>query len=664
MPVFVVENRTHGNVGFCNFYEGKEPRRLNYGCYDEGVHERLLHVNTVLAPVVGEAIRRRGGIALKPLIARALRMGDEVHSRNAAASILFNREILPAVLDMVDDRVPGVRETMLHLAENDYFFLRLSMAAAKASADAMVVPGSTLVSAMAFSCRGFAIKLAGLGETWFEGPPPIHQGKLFAGHTEDEITWMGGESPITETIGLGGFAQACALSLQEYQGGSPDVMIERNLEMYAITHGENSTYRIPHFSFRGTPTGIDARKVLETGVLPVMDVGLAGRDGGQIGAGIIRAPRECFADALAEHERQVRRVMTRTRPRKSLPLTFGGGDAVVTGAASGIGAAIARTLMSAGIRTVRVDLRAPEPEPAFAAELQVGVAADVRDPDLMAKLAQAGAPTEGISYLVNCAGIIDNTGFSGVDRQAWLRVLEINLVGAYNLIDALSPALRAATHAAIVNITSIEASRVIALSDPDPTPQYAASKAGLHMLTQTAARALAADGVRVNSISPGIRRHTDGRRARGHHGAAARARRARSRGAVRRPRRHRGCRGVPAQRPGRLHHGNRPPRRRRIPADMSTSATEQRPTGPLVVAHEPSLGRLARTGTLEELAKGTFRSAAEHARRRTIRGRGRPGRDLRCRGAGTARDLRDLARGDARLDQRTRGRRGRDRGRP
>ncbi|ORB31521.1 DUF1116 domain-containing protein [Mycolicibacterium parafortuitum] len=304
MPVFVVENRTHGNRGFCNFYEGKEPRRLNYGCYDEGVHQRLLHVNTVLAPVVGEAIRRRGGIALKPLIARALRMGDEVHSRNAAASILFNREIMPAILDMCDDRVPGVRETMLHLAENDYFFLRLSMAAAKASADAMVVPGSTLVSAMAFSCRGFAVKLAGLGDTWFEGPPPIHQGKLFAGHTEDEITWMGGESPITETVGLGGFAQACALSLQEYQGGSPQVMIERNLEMYSITHGENSTYRIPQFAFRGTPTGIDARKVLETGVLPVMDVGLAGRDGGQIGAGVIRAPRECFADALAEHQRR------------------------------------------------------------------------------------------------------------------------------------------------------------------------------------------------------------------------------------------------------------------------------------------------------------------------------------------------------------------------
>lgn len=298
MPVFVVEDRAHGNLAFCNFYEGKEPRRLNYGCYDQGVHERLVQVNNVLAPVVGEAIRRRGGVALSPLIAKALRMGDEVHSRNAAASLLFTREILPSILDMMAEDFPGVRDSMLHLAENDYFFLRLSMAAAKASADAMPVAGASLVRAMAFSCRGFAIKVAGL-DGWFEGPPPTHEGKIFPGHTEDEIDWMGGESPITETVGLGGFAQACALSLQNYQGGSAQAMIDRNHAMYRIVHGESERYRIPVFDFRGTPTGIDIFKVLETGVLPVMDVGLAGRDGGQIGAGVIRAPRECFELAAA-----------------------------------------------------------------------------------------------------------------------------------------------------------------------------------------------------------------------------------------------------------------------------------------------------------------------------------------------------------------------------
>ncbi|MFL6084212.1 MAG: SDR family NAD(P)-dependent oxidoreductase [Mycobacterium sp.] len=196
--------------------------------------------------------------------------------------------------------------------------------------------------------------------------------------------------------------------------------------------------------------------------------------------------------------------MTVAASTKALPLTFSGGDALITGAASGIGAATARILMSAGVRTILMDVRMPEPDPVFGPRVRVGVAADVRDTDILVTLTDHGVYPDNIAYLVNCAGILDNTGFTGVDRQAWQRCLEINLVGAYNLIDTLAPALRRNSPAAIVNITSIEAARVIALTDPDPTPQYAASKAGLQMLTQSAARALAGDGVRVNSVSPGF----------------------------------------------------------------------------------------------------------------------------------------------------------------
>ena len=188
----------------------------------------------------------------------------------------------------------------------------------------------------------------------------------------------------------------------------------------------------------------------------------------------------------------------------TLALTFSGGDAVVTGAASGIGAATARTLMAAGVRTIRLDVREPADDPQFSSDLQVCCAADVRDTDLSATLAAAGAVLDNVGYLVNCAGIIDTTGFGGVTREQWLRCLDINLVGAYNVLDALTPSLRRSPAAAVVNITSIEATRVVALTDPDPTPQYAASKAGLQMLTQSAARGLAADGVRVNSVSPGF----------------------------------------------------------------------------------------------------------------------------------------------------------------
>ncbi len=305
MPVFVVENRDSGGVAYCNIYEGKNPRRLNYGVYDEGVRERLLFVQEEVVPVIADALRGNGPIPLKPIMRRALGMGDELHSRNSAASLLFMRELVPSFLSLAasgDERVSRAVEAM---TEDHYFFLRLSMAAAKATADAARdIEASSVLTAMAFNCRGFAIRVSGLGDTWFRGPHAHVEAKLFEGHTEDEISWMGGESPIAETVGLGGFAQACAPTLQDYQGGSYDTMLQRNTELYAITVGENPTYLIPPLGFRGSPTGIDVFKVLETGTLPVLDIGIAGRDGGQIGAGVVRPPLECFEAAAQAYWRR------------------------------------------------------------------------------------------------------------------------------------------------------------------------------------------------------------------------------------------------------------------------------------------------------------------------------------------------------------------------
>ena len=303
MPVFVVENRARGNTGFCNMYEGTDPRRLNYGVYDEGVKERLLFVQDTIAPVLAEAVRAAGGIPLKPLMRRALHMGDELHSRNTAASLLFTCALFPHLLHLDGVAEGAVERTVEALTADNYFFLRLSMAAAKCTADAAAgIEGSSVVSAMAFNCNNFAIRVSGLGDRWFPGPHASIDAKLFEGHTEDEIAWMGGESIIAETVGLGGFAQAAAFPLQQYQGGSAAAMVERNLQLYAITVGENADYRIPYLGYRGTPTGIDIHRVVETGVLPVMDIGIAGRDGGQIGAGVVRAPMECFEAAAAAWE--------------------------------------------------------------------------------------------------------------------------------------------------------------------------------------------------------------------------------------------------------------------------------------------------------------------------------------------------------------------------
>ena len=303
MPVFVVENRTGGNPGYCNLYEGTNPRRLNYGVYDEGVHTRLVFIQEVVAPVIAQALRASEGIPLKPLMKRALHMGDELHSRNTAASLLFLNELFPLLLAAAVNRQEAVRQTLAAISADHYFFLRLSMAAAKASADAAHgIDGSSMVTAMAFNCRGFSIRVSGLGDEWFHGPHASVEAKLFDGHNEDEITWMGGESPIIETIGAGAFAQAAAFPLQQYQGGTPRAMVERNLELYPITLGENPDFHIPYLGYRGTPTGIDIFRVLETGILPSMDIGIAGRDGGQIGAGIVRAPIECFEAAARAYQ--------------------------------------------------------------------------------------------------------------------------------------------------------------------------------------------------------------------------------------------------------------------------------------------------------------------------------------------------------------------------
>jgi len=308
MPVLVLENRAGGNRAFCNLFEGVSPHRLNYGVYNEDVRRNLLFLGDVVAPTLGEAVRLVGGIPLRPLMTRALHMGDELHSRNTAATLLFTRELFPPLLELARRMGDEVRQTLDYLRSSDYFFLRLSMAASKATADAAHgVEGSSIVSAMVFSCREFAIRVSGLGDEWFRGPlPTMYGARLFEGFSEDDVEFMGGESTINETVGLGGFAQAAAFPLQDYQGGSAERMVEANLAMYEITLAEHPELKIPYLGFRGVPSGIEIHRVVATGITPVLDIGVAGRMGGQIGAGSFKAPLACFEAAVAAYDRRYR----------------------------------------------------------------------------------------------------------------------------------------------------------------------------------------------------------------------------------------------------------------------------------------------------------------------------------------------------------------------
>lgn len=306
MPVFIVEDKNTGRKGYCNLFEGEIEEKLTYGLYNNSTKLNLVFLTEVVTPILKKAISSSGGIDLREIIRRSINMGDELHSRNSAASLLFTRALIPYLLELYEQYPTQTKKTLKYL-ENDYNFLRLGMAASKALSDSFKeVEHSSIVTAMAFSCKEFAIRVSGTGDQWFRAPLPKGQVKLFEGYTEEDVAWLGGESSITETMGLGGFVQAAALTLQDYSGGSPNKMIRNNEKMYEITIAEHPIYRLPIFEFKGAPIGIDIYKVVEKRITPIINMGVAHKNGGQIGAGVVSAPLKCFLDAVEAYQRKYR----------------------------------------------------------------------------------------------------------------------------------------------------------------------------------------------------------------------------------------------------------------------------------------------------------------------------------------------------------------------
>jgi hypothetical protein len=301
MPVLVVENRAAGNRAYSILNEGLG-RVLRYGGLGPDVLERLDWMRRVLGPALGEALRAMpDGVDLRTMIAQALHMGDECHNRNRAASALLIKALAPriAALDSLD--ATERRRVLEFAAGNEHFFLNVGMAASKAAMDAAHgVPNSSLVTVMARNGTDFGIRVSGLGDRWFCGPSQTPRGLYFAGHTADDASPDIGDSAITETGGLGGFAMAAAPAIVQFVGGVPQDAIQHSQRMYEITIGESEAYTLPILNFRGTPTGVDIRLVVHTGILPQINTGIASRRAGvgQIGAGLVNPPMECFTGAV------------------------------------------------------------------------------------------------------------------------------------------------------------------------------------------------------------------------------------------------------------------------------------------------------------------------------------------------------------------------------
>jgi hypothetical protein len=300
MPVFILENKAFGNRTFCTQNEGLG-KVLRYGGMGAEVYARLKWMASDLYPVLDRALQSLpNGIDIKSLIAQALHMGDECHNRNRAATSLFLRAIGPALARTNRDN-EVLAKVVEFIDRNDHFFLNLSMPAGKAMLEpAEGIPGSTIVTVMARNGTDFGIRLACMPERWFTAPAGRVQGLYFPRYTEKDANPDIGDSTITETAGYGGMAMAAAPAITQFVGGTPQLATRTTLEMYEITFGEHENLTIPALNFRGTPLGIDVRKVMETGILPQINTGIAHKDPGvgMVGAGILRAPEKCFKDAF------------------------------------------------------------------------------------------------------------------------------------------------------------------------------------------------------------------------------------------------------------------------------------------------------------------------------------------------------------------------------
>ncbi len=301
MPVYVLEDEVHGRQSFSTLNEGLG-KVLRYGANGPDVLARLRWMRDILGPALGRAIRKAGGLDVKHLTAQALQMGDECHNRNRAASALLIRTLAPFLVET--GQSPEETASVLRfMAGNEHFYLNLSMACCKASADAAAgEPFSSLVTTMARNGTEFGVRVSGLGERWYTGPAQKVRGLYFSGFSEADANPDIGDSTISETVGIGGFSMAAAPAIAQFIGGTPADALRATLEMYDITLAEDSAMALPPLDFRGAPTGIDIRKVVRLNRLPVINTGIAHRlpGVGQVGAGLVEPPMGCFTQPLAD----------------------------------------------------------------------------------------------------------------------------------------------------------------------------------------------------------------------------------------------------------------------------------------------------------------------------------------------------------------------------
>ena len=302
-PVLIVEDREGGRRAYAGINQGpgKTPW---FGVDSPEAVERLTFLRDAAAPILDAAIRAADPIDVFSFAAQGLQMGDDAHMRTQAASNLLIRHLLPHLAGTDDPRRADVAR---FLAGNHLFFLNVVMAAARAATDwAAEVRGASIVTGMARNGTTFGIRVGALGDQWFVASAPPVEDSLFHGDfVPDDGAPDIGDSAILELVGLGGAAAAASPAVAAFVGGRMADAVARTEDMARICAGSSSRLKLPFLDYRGAPLGVDLRSVVELDIPPAINTGILHRSEGlgQVGAGVARAPIECFRDALLELDR-------------------------------------------------------------------------------------------------------------------------------------------------------------------------------------------------------------------------------------------------------------------------------------------------------------------------------------------------------------------------
>lgn len=309
MAVIKVYNKVHDNYAYCNINEGIG-KVMRFGAFGEEVQARHRWMRDTLRPILHDALAKiEDGLDITAHMAQGITMGDEFHQRNIATSALLARTLSPIIAALDETGKSYTRQDLSKAIEflsvTDQFFLNVCMAYCKAAMDAGAqIKAGTIVTVMSRNGKNFGIKVSGLGDQWFEAPVNTPQGLFFTGYTQDDANPDIGDSAITETYGVGGCAMIAAPGVTRFVGaGGFDSAVETSEEMSEIYLDSNMALQIPTWDFQGALIGLDLRLVVETGITPLINTGIAHKEPGvgQVGAGTVRAPLPCFEKALVAY---------------------------------------------------------------------------------------------------------------------------------------------------------------------------------------------------------------------------------------------------------------------------------------------------------------------------------------------------------------------------